>query len=366
MQRIRLGIIGVGQIGKNHLKTYASIPEAQVVAAADVNTAELARVAETFSIPHATTDFRELLARDDLDAVDVCLHNNLHAPVAKAVMTSGKHCYCEKPMAGSYADAKHMLDTARQTGRRLSIQLATLFSKETKFARHLIDQGELGTLYHARSTGFRRRGRPFVDGYGTPTFVQKRNSAGGALYDMGVYHIAQMLYLLGLPAIRRISGKVYQQTGMDEGRRQSSGYDVEELGVGFIKFDGGLTLDIIEAWAIHLNGFEGSSIVGSRGGLRLSPFSFHTTLHEMELNAGFETDSIDWRWHQIDQNQSAYDGPQQHWIAALQERVPLLPTAEVALQTMLVSEGIYLSDRLDREVSADEVAAQSVSTAVTV
>ena len=111
---------------------------------------------------------------------------------------------------------------------------------------------------------------------------------------------------------------------------------------------------------------RGSSIVGSKGGIRLNPFSFHTTQHDMELNATFEADSIDWRWHQLDETQSAYDGAQNHWIAALQGRVPLLPTAEIALQTMLVSEGIYLSDKLGREVSADEVLAQSVSTAVKV
>ncbi len=365
-EKIRIGIVGVGQIGKSHLETYSKLSDqVELVAAADLNADELRRVAEKHKIPHTYADFRELLRRDDLDAVDVCLHNNFHAPVSVAVMESGKHCYCEKPMAGSFVDAQAMLAASQRTGKKLSIQLATLFAKETKFARHLIAKGDLGRLYHARSTGFRRRGRPFVDGYGTASFVQKRNSAGGALYDMGVYHIAQMLHLLGLPAIQRISGKVYQETGMDATRRATSGYDVEELGLGFVKFADGLTLDIIEAWAIHLNGFEGSSVVGSQGGIRLNPFSFHTTRHEIEMNATFEADSTDWRWHVLDEAQSAYDGPQQHWVAALQGRVPLLPTAETALATMLVSEGIYLSDRLGREVTPDEVLAASKSTAAT-
>ena len=56
--------------------------------------------------------------------------------------------------------------------------------------------------------------------------------------------------------------------------------------------------------------------------------------------------------------------PQQHWIAALQGRVPLLPTAEIALQTMLISQGIYLSDQLGREVTAEEIEERSVSTAL--
>jgi predicted dehydrogenase len=59
-----------------------------------------------------------------------------------------------------------------------------------------------------------------------------------------------------------------------------------------------------------------------------------------------------------------YDGPQEHWIAALQGRAELLPTAEIALAAMLISEGIYLSEKLSREVTADEVRKASVSTAV--
>lgn len=364
LNRVRLGIIGVGQIGKSHLEQYAQIPAAELVAAADVNETELKAVAGRFGIPNTYTDFRQLLKRDDLDAVDVCLHNNFHAPVTMAVLRSSKNCYCEKPMAGAYVDAVAMLDSARETGKKLSIQLATLYANDTKIAKRLIDDGRLGNLYHARSTGFRRRGRPYVDGYGTASFVQKQVAAGGALYDMGVYHIARTLFLLGQPQVERISGKVYQETGMDAGRREKSGYSVEELGLGFVKCAGGLTIDIIESWAVHLGGFEGSSILGSEGGIRLDPFSFHTTLSDIEINATAETDSVSWRWHQLRENEDAYDSAQKHWIAALQGRVPLLPTAELALATMLISEGIYLSDRLGREVSRDEVLEHSKSTAI--
>ena len=283
-----------------------------------------------------------------------------------AALRAGKHVYCEKPMAGAYVDAAAMLDEARRAGRKLSIQLASLFTKETKAAKRLIDAGRLGRLFHARSTGFRRRGRPFVDGYGTASFVRRQVAAGGALYDMGVYHIAQVLYLLGNPPVERISGRIYQEMAMDPARRASSGYDVEELATGFVRLAGGVSLDIIEAWAIHLNGFEGSSLVGSEGGVRLEPFSFHCTDHDMEMDAAYNLASADWRWHQLDPGQAAYDSPQHHWVAALQEQVALLPTAEVALATMLISEGIYLSDRLGREVTAEEVAAQSASTAAKV
>ncbi|MGO4538869.1 Gfo/Idh/MocA family protein [Paenibacillus sp. 2TAB19] len=373
MTNIRIGIIGVGQIGKQHIEKYSHIPGAELVAVCDVNLTEANRVAEHYGIPHAYSDFLELLQRDDIDAVDVCLHNNFHAPVTIAALEAGKHVYCEKPIAGTYADGKAMVDAAEASGKQLHIQLFTLYQKETKAAKTLIDGGMLGKLYHARSTGFRRRNRPYVDGYGTPYFTRKETAAGGALFDMGVYHIAQILYLLGNPAVERVTGKLYQETDMLEERREKSGFDVEELGTGFVRFADGLTLDIIEAWAVHMGDFEGSSIAGSKGGVRLPseqagggtrPFTFHNTVCDMDMDSTIDLDMMDVRWHRIRDNEDAYDSSQAHWIAALQGRVPLLPTADIALRTMLISEGIYLSDQLGREVTAEEVIASSRSTAV--
>ena len=161
---IRIGIIGVGQIGKRHLDRYQKVPGARVAALADTDQAEGRRVGEQFHIPHVYTDFRKLLERDDIYAVDVALHNNLHAPVTIAALRAGKHVYCEKPMAGSYADAQAMMDAAAECGRKLSIQLFSLFTKQTKVAKRLIQACRLGRIFHARSTGYRRRDRPFVDG----------------------------------------------------------------------------------------------------------------------------------------------------------------------------------------------------------
>jgi predicted dehydrogenase len=358
---IRIGLIGAGQRAQQHLENYQEIPGAEIVAVADINEPLARSVAARFNIPDVYTDYQHLLQRDDLEAVDICLHNNLHRPVAVAAMEAGKHVYCEKPMAGSYADAKIMYDTAQDLGRKLYIQLFTLFRPETRAARLLIDEGCLGELYHARSTGFRRRGRPYVDGYGTSTFVQKRHAAGGALYDMGVYHIAGLLYLLGNPDVMRITGKTYQKTPMDPEREKSSNYDVEELALGFVHFTNEITLDIIESWAIHLDGFEGSSIVGTLGGVRLEPFGYYHNIGDLEINSTADLEQIAYRWKNVHDGGDVYDSAGHHWVAALQGRVDLLPSAELALNTMLISEGIYLSTRLGREVTAEEVREKSVS-----
>lgn len=358
---IRIGVVGCGQIAQTHFTNYAKIPEAQVVACADINPVAAETSAKTFDIPNVYNSAWEMLKRDDLDAIDVCLHNNLHLSGTLAALESGRHAYCEKPMAGTYRDAEQMYMASQQSAGRLHIQLGNIYSDEVRAAKELIDAGEVGEIYHARSTGFRRRGRPFVDGYGKPAFVNTETSGGGALYDMGVYHISEILYLLGNPKVSRVSGRTYQRQEMDTERREQSGYNVEELGVGFVRFDNGVTLDIIEAWAIPLNDIEGSCIVGEKGGIRLKPFSFHKSVGGLDLDCTTSLSSARFRWNALHGEGNLYANSQVHWIAALLGKVELIPTAEIALNTMLISEGIYLSEKLGREVTAEEVRTQSVS-----
>jgi len=363
-EKIKIGIIGVGQIGKLHVQNYKNIPEAEIVAVCDINEAEARRVGEMAGAKRIFANFRDLLKVDEIQAVDVCLHNNLHAPVAIAAMEAGKHVYCEKPLAGSYADAQAMIEARGRTGKKLAMQMRTVYALETRAAKRLIDEGCLGKIYYAKSSGYRRRGRPYVDGYGSATFVQKAVAAGGALYDMGVYHVCEILHLIANPQVLTISGATHQEIDMYEDRRKAGRYDVEELGVGFVRLAGPISFFIEESWAIHLAGTDGSKIAGSKGGITLNPFQFHTTLADMEMDGAFQLKQADTRWHRCMENVSGYDGPQEHWIAALQGRVPLIDTAGLGLNMMKIAEGIYLSQQRGREVTAEEVEQASVSTAI--
>lgn len=361
---VKIGIIGTGQIGKQHLRRYGKLSGAQIIAVADINEAEAKRVAEENGIPQAFGDFRELLKLQEIQAVDVCVHNNLHAPISIAAMEAGKNVYCEKPLAGSYADARQMVEKARELDRKLYMQALNIFHPETIAAKRLIDDGHLGRLYYAKSSHYRRRGRCFVDGYGTPSFVQKEVAAGGALYDMGIYSITQLLYLLGNPQVLTVSGTTYQEIDMYEERRKQSNFDVEELAVSLVRLEGGITLFIEEAWAIHLGGTDGNKVVGSKGGITLNPFGFHTTVSDMEMDASFNLKSAMTRWGRVFPETGAYADREAHWVAVQQGEVEMIPTAVIGMNMMLIAEGVYLSQELGREVTAEEIAERSASTAV--
>ena len=358
MNEINVALIGTGVIAHSHMEGYNEIEGVNVVAACDLNQKKLTAFCDKWNIPNRYTDYRELLERDDIVAVDVCLHNNLHAPMSVAVMAAGKHCYCEKPMAGSYIDAVAMKDAAAKYGVKLHIQLAKIYGGQANCAKKLINSGRLGKIYHARSYGYRRRGRPFVDGFAEKEFDSTFWAGHGALYDMGVYHISRLLYLLGTPEVDRISGAVYQEMPMDSKRKAEAGFDVEELGTGFVKFKGGLTMDVLESWAIQGGPFPESSIHGSEGGLQFindSGLNFYSEIEGYPATTSMDIGAEEYRLSQSDPSLWAFQNSQAHWIGTLRGECEQIDTPHIALQTMLISEGIFLSSKLGREVVAEEI-----------
>jgi predicted dehydrogenase len=354
--KIRVGVIGVGQQGERHVQNYQKVPDATIVAIADLREEVRSRISQQYGIPDAYVDYHELLARDDIDSVDIILHNRLHKQVAIDALEAGKNVYIEKPLSWTYPEAKAIYDTAKARGRMLHVQLAQIYTADTRGAKRLIDGGHLGDLYYAKTSHYRRRGRPYVDGYGTRAFVNLSTSGGGAMIDMAVYHISQMLYLLGNPRLVSVSGRTFQKLdNMYQDRCQDSGYDVEELGMGVARLEGGVTFLLEEAWAIHGDDPNTDYIYGSHGGLRVSPLTYYTTLADMEMDGTFDIKQADVRWQRCNPQEVYYTESQTHWIAAQLGRVPLIDTAGIALNTAFITEGVFISSHLDREVTAQEI-----------
>lgn len=359
--KVRVAVIGCGVIGKNHIKRYNDIEGAELVAVCDLDGDEARRVAGEHGVAEACTDYRELLDREDIAAVDVCLHNQFHAPVSIAAMRAGKDVYCEKPIAGTYADGRAMLDAAQQTGRKVHIQIASIFGAPAQAARRAIEAGELGEIYHARAYVNLGRTRPFVDGKNTAQFVRKATAAGGALIDWGIYVICPMLYLMGNPRPLRITGQTYDKVPMDPQLRAQAKYDVEELGAGFVHFDTGATLDICAAWAMHSTVKIPGILAGTNAGIELSPMpgkaqapKLISTITDPWTNRELDVEGLQKQWDEAGLG-DAYASPQHHWVRVLQGRVPLEPTAQTALNMMLIAEGIYRSAAEQREVRAEEI-----------
>ena len=366
--KLRVGIIGTGLVGRRHIHRYQSMhDDVEIVAVADINVADAQRIGQENGIPYVFSNYHDLLNIDAIDSVDVCLPNFLHAPVTIAALETGKHVYCEKPMAPTSAEAQTMYDTAQRTGKKLAVQLRTLFSKETRTAKYLIEEGALGRTYYAKTSRYLRRARVYVDGYATPHFVQKEQSGGGALIDVGVYQIARMVYLLDNPEIETVTASTFQLLDMDEKRRRESGYNVEELGAGLVRFKGDITMFVETAWAVNLDGGDGDCIMGSKGGLRLEPlafyvdtksdesaqkpFTFYTDVYGIEADVHFNIEAYERRMRLLGYMGEGYDDPQQHFVWGVLGRIKMIDTGAIGLTVVSIIEAMYRSAEERREIN---------------
>ncbi|NHN60323.1 MULTISPECIES: Gfo/Idh/MocA family protein [Halorussus] len=382
---VRIGIVGAGNRGRNHASRYDRIPGAEVVAVADVDEPKARALAEQRGV-ESYPDHESMLEAADLDAANVCVHATLHADIAVDLLEADVHTFCEKPMAGSYADARRMADAADRSGAWLAVQNQLLYTVETRAARALVDAGELGDVYHgvaARSSGFafsgdgdpadtplgaRRRGTPYVDGYGSPAFVREESAGGGVVLDLGSYTVGQLLYLLDLPTVERVRGETFRTVPdrvADDSRYADriaeSGYDVEDVSAAFVTFADGSVLSVRTSWSRYHDG-EPSSLVGTEGGLTLDPFEYFSTVADVEMRASADLEEYLFRRQYLDgeRGRAAFDAgiwadPLYHWVESLTGRRDPLPTADLALESMAVLEGIYRSAELGREVTREEI-----------
>ncbi len=403
MNKIRVGIIGTGMIANRHMTIYTHCPNAEVVAIAEIRPDVLKAFGDKYGIPEENryADFREMLKRDDLDTIDVCVHNNLHASVSIAVMKAGYDCYCEKPMAATYADGKMMIDAAKKLGRKFHVQISSLMTSQTRVARDMIANGDLGNLYYVNLTYVSHRRRP---GYDLPMFTTdfytKKWAGHGASIDLGVYAISQLLYVCGMPKLKSVSG--FATRGLEYDDRlitNPEGFTVEDLSCALAKFENGLNMQLLMTGAANIDDHVKTYILGSKGGLELfrtdmgggvfarapkgkpvPPDMKHPELTfygdyakdgrdmKVDLNV-WDNSLIDARVHP---EISLYDDNQVMWLAYKEGvmgdgedgRPARYNTPEIALEFLKLTDGMFLSSELGREVTADEIVGLSKSMAV--
>ena len=247
-----MALFGSGWIMTRHALGLAEHPSADMVAAANWRPESLAAFAEQFGIPRTTTDWRELAADPEIDAVVIGTPNALHAPQAIACLEAGKHVLVEKPMATTLAEADAMCRAAEASEGRLMVAHCWRFHEDVRALRRRIEAGDLGEVVKTRGYGVHAGWGP------SGWFTDPELAGGGALLDMGVHAIDTARYLLGDPMPVRVFAELGTRYGA---------YDVDDDGVLVIRWSCHAT-SIVESgwWQPHLAGMEADTEVYGTGG----------------------------------------------------------------------------------------------------
>ncbi len=346
-QTIKIGVIGAG-IGQRHINSYARVPNAQVIAVCDLDEQRARLAAQENGAPEATifTDYEKLLARDDIDAVSVCLPNALHFPATKAALEAGKHVLCEKPLAMNAEQAQEIVEAAEKFGRKCMVAQVKRFSPQAQYLKKLIENGDLGTPYYGRAYWLRRYGIP---GFGT-WFTAKEQSGGGPLIDIGVHMLDVAWWLMGCPRPTAAMGATYAQFGprgkglgagsMRAVDDENAAFDVEDLAVGLIRFEDGQSINVEVSWAIHTErDRQGVEIFGDKAGVEWGEI---VKVHTDRDGAG-HSEMIEVGFGDMWQNQM------QHFIdCIIEDRTPD-PNAGQGATLMKMLDALYQSAQSGRE-----------------
>ena len=259
-------------------------------------------------------------------------------------------------MSRTATEAKVMCDACNKAGVKLGYQSGGTRLGAVSYAiRDLITSGKLGDVYYGRQTSFRVRGRPGLDMPNfSKWFLDSTLGGGGGLYDIGVYQIDKVLYLLGDPQPATISGMAYH--GFEPLHTGDNPYDVDEHVSVFVRFTNGMTFTFEDGWTTNMTGMsEGIFIFGSKGALRGNTLIVDEGKWEKD-DAGKP------RRYQpklVEKELELPDIPNQGKLgdflnACISDAKPM-STGEDGVKVMEIMSGALLSAKLGREITVPEL-----------
>ena len=202
MKTIKIGIMGWGFMGRTHAHALRAMPlfypgagfRAEIAGICSRRLEKAREAAEELNVPYYTDDYRQLLAREEIDAVSVCTPNALHEEIALAALKAGKHLYIDKPLADTAQGARRIADQAEKSGVFTRMVFNNRYLPVTLRARELVDQGRIGRVLSFE-------GRYLHSGSIDPNkpIGWKQTLQGGVLLDLGSHVLDLITWLCGYP-----------------------------------------------------------------------------------------------------------------------------------------------------------------------
>ncbi len=356
METVKIGIIGCGGIANGkHMPALHKLDNVQMVAFCDIVGERAEKAAKDYGTADAKvyTDYKELLKDGSIDVIHVCTPNRSHSFITVDALHSGKHVMCEKPMAKTAADAKKMLDAAKETGKKLTIGYQNRFRPDSRYLKATCEEGALGEVYYAKAHAIRRRAVPTWG-----VFLNEEEQGGGPLIDIGTHALDLTLWCMDNYKPKRVMGSVYHklsdqtQTANAWGDWDPKEFTVEDSAFAMIQMEDGATIMLESSWALNSLDVDEAktSLCGTKAGadmkqgLRINGVKHnHQYTEQVSLDAG----GVDF-----------YDGADatpadleaRSWIdAVIHDKAPVVLPEQAYVVTQIL-EAIYESAKTGKTI----------------
>ncbi len=351
MEKIKIGVIGVGNISNSHIKSYLKDERVELYAFCDINPVHLKEMGEKYGITRLYENIDEFLALPELDAVSVCTWNNAHAECAIKAMRAGKHVLCEKPMAYNAAQAEEMEAVAKETGKILMIGFVRRFGADCDMIKELKSEDFFGEIYYAKVRTLRRHGNP--GGW----FGDKSRSGGGPLIDLGVHVIDLVGHIFGdevLPV--SVYGVTFKKLLNRPDCKDKPGYvsrsagendicDVEDLASALIRYDNGAALSVEVSFSLNIPEEKSSiELFGTKAGVSITDKFVAATVTNGRLA------NIELKKPAVFQFDESFAAETRHFVDCVLEGKECRNPAAHGVKLMKILDAIYESAETGHEV----------------
>ncbi|MFX1490655.1 MAG: Gfo/Idh/MocA family oxidoreductase [Promethearchaeota archaeon] len=316
MEKIGIGVIGVGAWGKNHARVFSELEAVNLIAITDRDLDRVKAIAKKYhTTPCQSVD--ELLRHEDIDAVTICTPTVTHADLALEALEAGKHLLLEKPMTDTVQQAQRVVDAAKSADALLMVGFVERFNPSVQTAAEVIDDGKIGELV----LGSARRLGPFVPG---------RVADIGIIKDLAIHDIDIARFLVNQEAtsVYAIAGRLYHK--------------YEDHANLVIRFDDKPTFFVESNW-LTPHKLRGLNVTGSQGVLSLDYISQAVTLGTRQ-------------WEQKSTTQ--WDEPLKrelvHFVESIREIKPPKPSGQDGLEALRIAEAALESAHTKRIIYLEE------------
>lgn len=252
--KLRFGLIGCGRVAPRHAQSLQHLPQAELVAVADVIESRAEHFYKDYGA-EPCTDYRALLDRKDIDVITICTPSGLHSQIGIEAVQAGKHVIVEKPIALSTKDADTLIQAAADAGVKLCVVLQNRFNPPMRDLYDVVQSGKLGRLLLGNATVRWYRPQSYYEDGWHGTWAMD----GGALMNQSIHHIDALQWLMG------DVDTVYAMTGTLAHKMEA-----EDVGVAVLRFKNGALGGIEGSTLTYPQNLEGSvAIFGEHGSLKV-------------------------------------------------------------------------------------------------
>ena len=339
---IRVGIIGCGKIAQvRHLPEYAANPNAEIMAYYDKNRARAEEMAAKYGGSVCDTYF-DLLNRDDIDAVSVCVENRSHAEISTAALYAGKHVLCEKPMAVTLAECESMVAAAERNGKHLMIGHNMRFDPVHRKAKELLDGGIIGDIITFRATMGNAGPENWSMEAGSTWFFDKQKAAMGALSDLGIHKVDLLQYLTGQKVIET-TAKVMT---LNKHTATGAPITVDDNALCILRMSGGAVGTLAASWTVYGHECQSTCLYGTKGIMLI--------YNNNNPAAPIEVRNLDGTSTSYNIPPETNSGVIDEFVAALEQNREPEVSGREALSTMRAIFGSIKSSEIGRTVSVND------------